>query len=244
MAQQTNPKMISGTIGNVIFQEQYGKQIIRVHPGKIKQTAATKSSAGEFGSCSRWAKALRVGLQPFLTDWTDNAFYRRLTAALYNAICANTNIPKGQRNLFNTNLEFLAGLDCNIHTPWSKWFLATLTVELTPEKQLRITVPELVTATQLIYPEECVKAELVLYVMASILEPGNPITAHHTTIPLPYANTTLPATDWLTPALPENTIVVAAAQLLFYDDNTITGRHYHNNAMLNPAVILQVEPVV
>jgi hypothetical protein len=238
MAQQTNSKLVRGMIGNVIFQGHSGKQIIRSRSTNMKQTAATISSASEFGNCSRWSKALRIGLRPFLAEWADTGFYRRFTAALYNVLTANTAVPKGERSLYNTNLDGVSGLNCNLNTPWDKWFLAELTVTPTPDKQLHFTVPELVTAVQVQYPEGCQQAELVLYVMATTTEPGAPITAYHTTVPLPFGTPLLPATDWLTPALPEGTIGIAAAQLLFYDHNAITGRRYYNSGVLNPAVVI------
>lgn len=53
MANQGYKNQLNGAIGPIIFQQRYGKTIVRTKPDKVKQTPATKSSSGEFQYCSR-----------------------------------------------------------------------------------------------------------------------------------------------------------------------------------------------
>ena len=85
MATLGNKKTFSGLVGNVVFRNLNNKQIIQSRPSGLKQTKATKISASEFGSCSHWAKQLRIGLTSFLVKLTDGAMHQRFATVIYNA---------------------------------------------------------------------------------------------------------------------------------------------------------------
>jgi hypothetical protein len=238
MAQLSNSKIISGLVGNVVFQNRNGKQIIKSRPAQMKQTKATKSSAGEFGNCSTWAKQLRLSLLPFLVNLSDTTMYQRFTARVYNALLSNTTLPKGQRTLLNSDMSSLAGFEFNSHSPFVDYCHMPIIATLDALQQVTIIIPALTTTTEILYPEGCTVAELVLYITANDFSPTSPVATQHFILSLPQSNTPLPETIWTSTVLPDNCLVLVTAKLLYYEANAITGRNYLNSKMLNPAVVV------
>jgi len=66
MARLDKNKFISGVIGNLVFRNLDGKQIVQSKPESIKQSKLTKLSGSEFRNCSQWAKMLRQHLYFFV----------------------------------------------------------------------------------------------------------------------------------------------------------------------------------
>ena len=76
-----NLNNFSGKIANVVGYQLLDKQRIRIAPGKIRQTRATKNSAALFGRASRMAKILRHSLENVIPNPIDNNMHTRLNAA-------------------------------------------------------------------------------------------------------------------------------------------------------------------
>jgi hypothetical protein len=72
MARLDKNKFLSGVIGNLVFRNLDGKQIVQSKPDKIKQSKMTKLSGSEFRSCSQWAKMIRQHLYNFLINQNDS----------------------------------------------------------------------------------------------------------------------------------------------------------------------------
>jgi len=238
MANINSKNITTGRIANVIFRSLNGKQIVQAHPGKLKQTKATKASSSEFRQCSSWAKQLRLGLSPFLVNLTDSYMYRRFTGQFYNAILSNTELPKGQRSPLTANMKSLEGFEFNSHSPFSHYFAPKITATLDPERQIMVSVPAFEAKKQLVFPQQAPMAELVLLVYATNFDESQaPIETFFSLTIAP--NTILPnATVWTCPPLPEGYFVTVTAKLLYYSINKFTGKNYSNSKTLNPAAIV------
>ena len=83
--------VVSGTIGNLVFKNVNGKQIVcsKPAPGKMKQTVGTKKAATVFGKASSLGKALRKTLDVQYADLftveTGNEIRARLNLALQSS---------------------------------------------------------------------------------------------------------------------------------------------------------------
>jgi len=238
MATQGFKNQLSGTIGSVIFQQQYGKTVVRSKPAKVKQTQATRVSGNEFRYCSGWSKYLRLGLQPLWLGNTDSRVSQRLTSALYAALQHNTAQPKGERNWTNTSLESLKGFECNTHSPFEHYCKADSTAALTTNRTIQVTLPEMVTATSLIYPERCTDAELRACVTATDITTGKILTTEVKVFSLPKSTVTLSEQTWESGVLPTDSVLVVAAQIVYFGNNTVSGRYSLNHKSLNPGVLL------
>ena len=172
MSRLSKKNIISGRIGNLVFREFNGKQIVQSRPEEVKQTKATQLSSSEFTQCSRWAKGLRLFLIPFLVGLTDSYMYKRFTGQLYSALQSNTDLPKGQRNPCNADMSALAGFEFNIHSPFVAYFFPALTATLDAQRRLTVTIPELEPKTEMVFAARTTQAELLVYVLATIFQLG------------------------------------------------------------------------
>ena len=241
MGQVIKKNIISGSVGNLVFRNLNGKQIVQSHPGKLKQTKATKASGSEFRQCSTWAKQLRIGLFPFLIDQTDSYMYRRLTGQFYNALLGNTHLPKGGRTPLNANMKDLEGFEFNTHSPFKDYFDAKITTVLDANRQLQITVPELDLKNQVLFPSKVYDAELVVVVYATPFDLYTKTVEASFVLPLEKNTTLANETVWTSPPIPENYFMVVTAKLLFYTPNKFMGKNYLNSKTLNPSSIVFCE---
>ncbi|RZK12667.1 MAG: hypothetical protein EOO46_02275 [Flavobacterium sp.] len=233
--------IISGTVGNLVFRNLNGRQIVQMQPQKFKQTKATMASSSEFQQCSTWAKELRMGLYPFLVNLTDSYMYRRLTGQFYNALRTNTHLPKGKRTPLNANLKDLEGFEFNTHSPFKEYFTVPITVVLDAQRQLHITIPKLDPRSQIVFTPQADNAELVVAVYATNFEDPTKAVEAFFTLPIQKNTPLITATEWTSPPIPENFFVVVTAKLLFYTPNKFTEKNYWNSKTLNPAGLIFCE---
>jgi len=229
---------LSGVIGNLVFRNLDGKQIVQSKPEKIKQTAMTKLSGSEFRSCSQWAKMIRQHLYNFLINQTDSYMYRRLTGSLYSAIQSNTAIFKGERTPLNSNLDALVGFDFNNKSAFKDYFLPTVLVELTNQRQVQVSIPEFEPKSEVVFPERTGHAELLVYVMASSLKYNTAAVDDYFLVPMTNNAAVIPATVWTSIVLPESHFVLVTAKMMYYHNDKFTVKNYINNKAMNPSTML------
>lgn len=243
MATIGNKKIFSGMIGNVVFKNLNGKQIVVSRPAKVKQTTATQKSASEFGSCSHWAKLLRMGLTPFLVGLTDSALYQRFTTALYNGVKSNRNLPVGERTPLNSAVELLKGFEFNTHSPFTAYFKPTFFAGLNANNEVVIALPAFNPATEIVFPENCTTAKLLVFVYATDFTDTTTPLVFHSILPI-HQNIALPAQELLhTTPIPEGYFVLASVKLLYYTPNLLTESNYLNTKDFSPAMVVLAEAV-
>jgi len=238
MARLDKNKFLSGVIGNLVFRNLDGKQIVQSKPDTIKQSKLTKLSGSEFRSCSQWAKMLRQQLFDFLINQTDSYMYRRFTGSLYNAIQSNTAIFKGERTPLNSNVEDLVGFDFNSNSPFKDYFLPSIVVEITNQRKVQIAIPELEPKSEVVFPEHAGHVELLVYVLATSLKPNTALIDDYFLVPIPNTTTIIPATVWSSIALPESHFVLVTAKMMYYSNDKFTVKNYINTKALSPSTIL------
>jgi hypothetical protein len=238
MAKLGNKNQFRGAIGPVIFQERYGKPYARIKKKKIRQTAATKISSSEFKYCSRWSKHIRIGLKPLWLGNTDPLVSQKLSGTLYALLQRNVALPKGERNWSNTNMTGIKGFEVNTESPFERYYNAEIGVELTASRTVKITLPEIITAQAIRYPEDCTDAELVCCITATKMPDGELLKTVSEHFALPKSSTTLILPVFESVVLPVDSVIVVAAQLVFYQRNTVSGRYALTTKKLNPSTLL------
>lgn len=243
MATLGSKKAFSGLVGNLVFRNVNGKQIVVSRPTNVKQTSATKRSASEFGSCSRWAKQLRIGLTPFLVGLTDGAMYQRFTTAVYNAIKNNTAVPQGERTPLNSDMKALEKFEFNAHSPFAANFLPVISAEQNADKEALITLAAFEPKREMIFPSGCSTAKLAVFTYATDLQDPENTLVFHNIINI-NKNSTVPAQTLLTTTpIPEGYFVLASVKLLYYNPNLLTESNYLNTKTLSPAMVVLAEAV-
>lgn len=94
MARQTALKF-TGTVGSVIFYERLGGYYMRSKPNQVRQTTATKASAGTFGKANTIGKTLRQAMKPILPSATDRQLMYRLNGTLQQWLAAKKDASTG-----------------------------------------------------------------------------------------------------------------------------------------------------
>lgn len=230
-------------VGNVVFRIRDGRQIVQSRPSKVRQTAATKKSASEFGSCSKWTKQLRNGLAPFLIRLTDSTMHSRFSAAMYNTIKGNTALPIGQRAPWNSTMAPLQGFDFNTHSPFTNYFKPAIVAELNTNKEASISIPAFDPQTDVVFPTGCTTAKLAFYIYATNLQDPESTLVFHSLLPIDK-HTTVPAQNLVTTTpLPQNWFVIASVKLLYYNPNVLTESNYLNTKTFSPAMVVLAEAV-
>ena len=244
MATLENKRAFSGMVGNVVFRNYRGKPIVQSRPAQVKQTKATQKSASEFGNCSRWAKQLRLGLTPFLVGQADSAMYQRFTTAIYNAVKSNTALLQGVRSPLNSDMALLQGFEFNAHSPFATYFKPTINAQLTANKEVVLTLPDIDPSTDIVFPDGCTTVKLVVVVYATNFSDTTTPLLFHNILPI-AKNTTLPTQELLqTPPIPEGYLVLAAAKLIYYTPNLLTESTSLNPKDFSPAMVLLAEAVL
>jgi len=238
MARINKKNIISGRIGDLVYRNVDDQQVVQPRPEDMKQTQATKLSSTEFVKCSHWAKILRVFLSPLLLGLTDTYMYKRLTGKLYATLQTNTSMLKGVRTPCNADMSELAGFEFNTHSPFADYFLPSFEVALDAQRQVTITMPELEPKTEIVFAEETGQAELLIYVLATNFDLGEPIIEAHFLLPIDKSTPILPETSWSSPVIPADYFVMVTAKLMFSETNKFTVKNYINNKELNPACVL------
>ena len=238
MARLDKNRLFNGTLGELVFRNLNGQQIVQTKAYKPKQTSATKVSGSEFRQCSSWTKYLRIGLQSFLVNLSDSYMFRRFTGAFYDALQTNTNLPKGQRTPLNSNLHTLAGFEFNTHALFVEYCKAPIEVALNVTQEITITVPAFIPNTHLLWPDRTHQVELVLYVYATNFDNQTVDVTHFTVLPITKSSTPTTETIWTCPSLPSGYFILVCAKLMYYTPNVITTRNYLNSKSLNPSSIV------
>ncbi|WP_298738740.1 hypothetical protein [uncultured Chitinophaga sp.] len=107
MALQTGLFKFTGQLDNVIGYRRNGKYFLRSAPEKVRQNAATKRAACDFGIASSKGKLLRHALRPYLDMRYDSTLVNRVNKLFIQA--GRAHFPNLQGFHFNrhTGLEKL-----------------------------------------------------------------------------------------------------------------------------------------
>ncbi|WNM17930.1 hypothetical protein [Flavobacterium capsici] len=241
MARLGNKKNFKGLVGNVVFREQDGMQIVQSRATNVKQSKATKSCATEFGNCSKWAKQLRIGLTPFLLGMTDNTMHQRLTTAIYSRIKGTTGMEIGTRTPFTVWMEPMGRFEYNLNSPFENYFRPNIYSTLNAAHEVTVLINDFVVDTDVTFPLGCSTADLVILIQATTLEEGYTPLELYITIPV-NKGTVLPEDiEWVTEPMPPHHLITVSAKLYYYNLNTFSGRNYLNTKTFSPAQMILID---
>ncbi len=144
---------ILGSIEGSVFKVFRGTQVIQSAPGKggVKQTRATKKSAGLFGKGSALAAEIRRSLYHVIHENGDGTMVSRLTTEMA-AIVRHCYQPQTETFLFETDsFKSLTGFNFNQKSPFQKSLWLDLENKLS-ENTLTVTLPQLKIPEELKFP--------------------------------------------------------------------------------------------
>lgn len=166
-------KFIAGSMGNVVYKEINGVQVMQSKPGKggVRQTPATKESAGLFGKSSTLASYFRGRMHPVINENADGLVAGRFTSAVNSVIRHCYSFKTKTFHFEKDSFESLVGFDFNIKSPVQKsmWLMPESKLA---ENILTITLPELRTHEELKFPKGTNLCEISICVLRYKLEEG------------------------------------------------------------------------
>jgi hypothetical protein len=242
MARLDSKGHLKGGIGPVSYHSYNGNVYIQAKPGRgyVKQTAATKKSASDFGRASSLARVIRASLFPILQNHSDNSFYRRFAAKVHIAAQDGNPQPKGSRSLINGNLSLLDHTDCNTSSPFTSYCSPAAEISLSGSRELSIALPEFQVLNHITVLREASHAELLYLV--TVINPETNSVGHSELfrVELPLRDTLIPQQQFLTPALPEAHIIVVASAVFYYRNNNLAGMVGLNGKGFHPCEVTKV----
>ncbi|MEH6656783.1 hypothetical protein [Leeuwenhoekiella marinoflava] len=233
---------IVGSIGQLVFRNVNGKILVQAKPEKTGKypSGRSKQSATDFGRASRTTSALVRGLRPFIGTNYDSQWFNRFRKTVYQGMKTNTPLHQGNLDFAQGSPEVLEGLEFNLQTPYPEYVqLPGLELRLDAGKLL-ITLPEFKTGSQLYWPKEASTAELCYWISA--YAPSDYQTLHQElfSIPIPHRTATIPASRYTTAELPQDSLTLVTAGILFYTSHTLRSQQTLNSKAFNPAQVLRV----
>lgn len=233
-------KFIIGSMGDVVYKEINGVQVMQSKPGRggVKQTPATKESAGVFGKASSLASFFRGRMHPVINDNADGRVVSRFTTAV-NSVIRHCYSSKTKTFHFEKDsFESLVGFDFNIKSPVQKsmWLMPESKLA---ENILTITLPELKTHEELKFPKGTNLCEIKICVLRYRLEEGLEYKIPEVkTVEITSDLAILEEQD-IEFDIPEGCFCIAAIGLHYYEvkRNVTTDR---NSKTFNPAAICAI----
>ena len=229
-------------VGNVIFRNVNGKQVVQSRPSNVKHSQSQKESATEFGRCSTWAKQLRLGLSDLLVGMTDTKMYQRFTAEVHNAI-KQSDLPKGASTPLNVAMHSMEGFEFNTNSPFAEYCTLQFTTALTNSREVVVTIPAFEAKDGILFPDYCNHVKLITYVHATNFEVNTASLKFHSILDIHKEDSIAEQTLLTTTPIPLNYLVLIAVKLLYYKTDPITGATYLNNKNLSPAKLVWVQSI-
>ncbi|WP_158800316.1 hypothetical protein [Pedobacter sp. L105] len=166
-------KFVVGSIGTAVYKVVKGRQILQSAPGKggVRQTEATKESAGLFGKSSGLAKSIRSTMSPVINSYYDGTMIFRLTTAVSAIVRHNYN-PKTLAYTFTSeSFDSLNGFEFNVNSPLKK-YLWSIPQSQFFDNVLTVTLPEIQINEGLEFPKNATNCVLKISIGILNLEEG------------------------------------------------------------------------
>ena len=143
MGKQEGLYKFTGQLKGIIGYKSKKDYLVRSAPANVRQSAATKRAARDFGTASKAGKLIRHGLQiPYNTKSTN-----RLNKALGEIVRADDLHMAGQRAVRATNIQSLNGFQFNKTMNISKFINSNPVIDLADN--ISISFPETTTGNKL-----------------------------------------------------------------------------------------------
>ena len=188
MGKQTN-LAYRGTRGNLVYYELNGQYYIRSKPKKVKQTAATKASAGKFGMAVRTGKSVRSALTPLLPNIKDRQLMFRLNTAMYKWLLTEPAVNFWTRQ----PIPMLAGFQFNEKTALAERLKLCLQADWQQAGKCVLYVPAMDPVLQIAAPAHTLLVHLQLVVLSCHIADQTIYDTQSTTVTLPYTAGHIPA---------------------------------------------------
>jgi hypothetical protein len=230
-------KQITGVVGNLVFKRGRDKKdtIIQIKPARVKQTKASKVTAGIFAKASSLAKLLRQDFNPIMSGFYDGAMVNRFNT-LNRSILDHCYDKETKTYVFEEDsFSRLAGFEFDAKSLLGNYFWADPVVHW-EDSSLRITIPAFETNKQLKFPGRANTCKMKITVGLYNFSLSQHRNSYYEEINVAQNQGLVPEQEF-TFEVPEGCFCVAGIGLeYFYQYNDV--RNSLNNKELSPARLL------
>ena len=191
---------LSGSLGNLIFYKNRGKQCSRTRPAHVKLSKESKKSARLFGIASAMSATIRRQLVALLPKEKDLTIMYRLNAVILEWL--RTGLPEGDSLV--TRLPFIGLYPFIDKNPaWGKMWVRPV-IHWEQPGAVTLALPSFVPTNQIAAPRNTESVRLEI--MALCCRAGNPCTAgskYATFADIPYTSAEQEARNISLPLTPQ-----------------------------------------
>ena len=241
MARIDKDGLIRGKIGDFVYRNYRGKQIVQRIADESKTSEKVKKNNTEFGHASSKESVIRNFFIEQLGLMNDGNLHNRNRKILYELLIHNHSKVANQRKLLDGNPKQYIGLNFNINSKWEDSMPYYLTINES-ENKLTISIPELYAKS---FQQKVktiafdhLKLSLVLCSIDPDLEQNpNAIVYNQREFTL-YQNQKMEETIWEIPNLPPNRFFILIGKIEYFEMNPVFGLKSLKSKELCPACVL------
>jgi hypothetical protein len=207
LARQTALKF-SGTTGGVIFYERLGGYYMRSKPQQVRQTTATKASAGTFGKANTLGKSLRQAMKPILPNAADRQLMYRLSNALQRWLTVKDDTATGLKPV--APLQYF---ELNTACSLKERCKPGLTVQWQPDGTALLNIPAINPVADITAPAGTIAVQMHIMAVACRVNDASIASVQEQTIAYNYTATYYPSqqVSFSLPVSNGNLLLIAVA---------------------------------
>jgi hypothetical protein len=232
-----------GRIGNTTYSERNGVQIVKglSEKPKYNKTTGTIYSSTVFGKASNLANYFRISMYDVYNELHDGAMSVRLTGLVnqsFRPVLDETNL---NFNFEPNTFKRLIGFEFNIKSPLQNYLFAQPLVEYTSDNLVKVSIPQMISPTDFIFPQGISKCKIVLTCGLFDLENGFYTQAQSQLFDIgkSYPQTIIPEKSATFHTQPGCLSMIGIS--LQYYKTTFAGDVITNSKQFNPGAILSAQ---
>jgi hypothetical protein len=229
-----------GKISNVIYSVRNGVQNAKgvSQKKKYNKTKGTIDSSTVFGKASTLGLYIRMSMYDAFNDFHDSGMSTRLTGRIVESFKPILDEAKLYPIFTQTSFKRLEGFEFNINSPIQNFLFAELMVDYSANNLVKVTIPEMKSPKEFVFPENMRKCKFVVSCGLLDLENGflKETESQLFDIQQELPTMTIPAHEFTFPTEP-GCLCLIAVSLQFYK-TTFAGNIIINNKQFNPSAIL------
>lgn len=242
MARINAKGLLSGIVGPVAFRVVNGKPIVSSKPGKgrVKQTAATKKSASEFGVALAAARKIRLGLSDVFGQYADPGMHRRFGTKVYEVLRSCHDKPSGTRTITDGDISLLERFDFNAESPFAKHCFIQPAVSMAETGIVTITLPESVSPGDFPQKGKATGCDLCFEVIAFNTQNWHVAKREAFILQAGFSVKSVNGNEYATAPFENGLLIIVTATIIYKRNNAALGTLTLNNKSLHPAEISAV----
>lgn len=241
MAKIDKDGVIRGKIGDLVYRNYRGQQIIQRVADKTKKSEKVKKNNTEFGYASGKESTLRNFYVDTLKLYNDGNLHNRHRKILYELLIHNLAKKAGERYLLDGNPKQYIGLEFNVNSLWENFMPYYIPIKET-DKNITVEIPSLYS--ELFYKKMKDKKLDHLKLSFNIISMDPDLSQEHSLILLNqremilYPNQKIESFNWEISNLPPNRFILVVGKIEYFEMNSIYGLRTINSKELCPSCIL------